>query len=250
MNYSAEAIDSLKRIKGDCEFKNVLQTIEHSVKFDMTEGELLTRDIPDYSKASIRLPYDKLSIELMVRVGNSFTDSVLIPSVFTYEKSKNGIITSRAFKSKGMWSLDSTLYLMLGRTVGEFDVKPKIIMNGERHRDDECILVASLVMKALLILNSILDCSNIEAVTVEPRIKSQWGKRKKKLNRFEYKELVIKESRSNRVSDHESEHANVCRRGHLRRGHIRNHPTAGKIWINACAVSGTGFIKKDYRITQ
>lgn len=39
-------------------------------------------------------------------------------------------------------------------------------------------------------------------------------------------------------------------RTHLRRGHIRQHPTAGRIWVNSCVVNPTaiGTVNKDYRI--
>ncbi|MEI7836952.1 MAG: hypothetical protein WCK05_11170, partial [Planctomycetota bacterium] len=40
-------------------------------------------------------------------------------------------------------------------------------------------------------------------------------------------------------------------RTHLRRGHIRRHPTAGRVWVNSTLVnpSALGSVNKDYAVT-
>jgi len=67
---------------------------------------------------------------------------------------------------------------------------------------------------------------------------------------FSYHVLEISERRDPAEDDLGGSHASP--RVHLRRGHIRKHPAAGSIWVNACVVGNKalGMVVKDYKVKK
>lgn len=70
-----------------------------------------------------------------------------------------------------------------------------------------------------------------------------------KLPIYETKMLVI-DTKATETSSGVSGGSHASPRQHLRRGHIRRHPTAGNLWINSCVVGdpSKGVINKSYAV--
>ena len=103
---------------------------------------------------------------------------------------------------------------------------------------------------AVLSLVEALSCTNVGIESIAPRKQNKSSARRGALPFDTYHTLMVKvngskEHRSGgRINDR-----NVARE-HLRRGHIRRHPSAGNIWINSCVVNAgaAGKIIKDYKV--
>lgn len=90
-----------------------------------------------------------------------------------------------------------------------------------------------------------LSCSNVTTEIVRPNREARAARPASTL--FDYHVLMIDPGRgSERGEDLGGTHASP--RTHLRRGHIRRHQTAGRIWVNSCVVNPTaiGTVNKDY----
>ena len=118
----------------------------------------------------------------------------------------------------------------------------------------EVLQDSTLEMMGLFEFLEALSCKNVIA---EPLEKIDHAKnirriRDGKLPIYETRILTIDTGR-NSGEKHDSwvgagDRASV--RQHLRRGHIRRHPTAGNIWVNSCVVgySELGVINKSYEV--
>lgn len=92
-----------------------------------------------------------------------------------------------------------------------------------------------------------LSCTNVTTELIRPNREARAARPESTL--FDYHVLMIRPG----AERHEGpalggSHASP--RTHLRRGHIRQHPTAGRIWVNSCVVNPTaiGTVNKDYEI--
>lgn len=91
-----------------------------------------------------------------------------------------------------------------------------------------------------------LSCRNVRAKKIEqPRLRKAGLSKGREF--FDYHVLTIDGAHGESQTLGGS-HASP--RFHLRRGHIRRHPTAGNVWVNACTVGdrSIGSVAKDYRI--
>lgn len=97
-----------------------------------------------------------------------------------------------------------------------------------------------------------LSCINVRTETRNYVDKSKNARRIKdgKLPIYETKILTVDTSahHNEKLGMTVTDRASV--RQHLRRGHIRRHPTAGNIWVQACVVgySELGVINKSYKV--
>ena len=94
---------------------------------------------------------------------------------------------------------------------------------------------------------AVLSCTNVTTELVRPNREARAARPESTL--FDYHVLMIRPG----AERHEGpplggSHASP--RTHLRRGHIRQHPTAGRIWVNSCVVNPTaiGSVNKDYQL--
>lgn len=106
---------------------------------------------------------------------------------------------------------------------------------------DECNAVLELI--------EALSCSNVGHEVLPGRKQNKSAQKRGALPFDEYRTLVVK-TPSGIVSMAGSNGSRSESREHLRRGHIRNHPTAGKVWVNSCVVNAgaAGKIIKDYKV--
>ena len=118
---------------------------------------------------------------------------------------------------------------------------------------DHAAFLASTTATCVMELVEALTCKNISTEPLERIDQSKNARRIKdgKLPLYETKILTVdisysKDSKYNGITH--NDRASV--RQHLRRGHIRRHPTAGNIWVNACVVghSELGVIDKQYAV--
>lgn len=94
-----------------------------------------------------------------------------------------------------------------------------------------------------------LACTNVTTEILRPNREARAARPASTL--FDYHVLVLDPSRVREPGeDRGGTHASP--RTHLRRGHIRRHPTAGRIWVNQCVVAPTsiGTVNKDYRVKR
>ena len=125
-------------------------------------------------------------------------------------------------------------------------VVPTVVFNFSRLYEDKGLPAdwrsaakADLAYEAtcLIALLEALACSNVEAQAI-PRKPLNKHQRRSGVPEFDtYHELVVRASGGLRQSNDRSSGGGGARREHLRRGHIRHHPTAGNIWVNSCVVN-------------
>lgn len=113
------------------------------------------------------------------------------------------------------------------------------------------IKMSGYITRDLLEFVEALSCSNVVIDTLDRPCVSKNIKRVKKgkLPFYEVKILTIKAS-TNVGIDTINAGFHTSPRQHLRRGHIRKHPTAGKIWVNSCVVGSAtnGVLHKIYQL--
>lgn len=107
------------------------------------------------------------------------------------------------------------------------------------------ISVAEVVMQVI----AALACKNVSTSirqASERLNKKRISKGKQPF--FTYRTIDLLLPRKDRSEPFGGSHAPP--RIHLRRGHIRRHPTAGQLWVNACVVGNKtlGMVGKDYRV--
>jgi hypothetical protein len=109
---------------------------------------------------------------------------------------------------------------------------------------------------AILQLCMVLNCQNIETITIPAPVKlNKKRAEKKKLPLYEYKVLQI--SKINKVKTNNLNPTKISPRMHIRRGHPRrifneNHEVKKLIWIESCIVGNknNGILEKSYTIKK
>lgn len=98
-------------------------------------------------------------------------------------------------------------------------------------------------------LMAALKCKNVSSVEIKPSIEANQLRRARgKQPFYSYHMLEIGGQATQQTPAAGGTHSSP--RIHLRRGHIRQHPTAGSVWVNACVVGNKelGMVAKDYRV--
>jgi hypothetical protein len=92
-----------------------------------------------------------------------------------------------------------------------------------------------------------LSCSNVTTELIRPNREARAARPESTL--FDYHVLMIRPG-AERHGGPPLGGSHASPRTHLRRGHIRQHPTAGRIWVNSCVVNPTaiGTVNKDYQL--
>ena len=101
-------------------------------------------------------------------------------------------------------------------------------------------------VNAVLELIEALSCSNVQHEPLPVRKLNKSAAKNGALPFDEYRVLTISSPSFGRSGGRSVDHR--APREHLRRGHIRKHPSAGNIWINSCVVNSgvEGKINKTY----
>lgn len=92
-----------------------------------------------------------------------------------------------------------------------------------------------------------LSCTNVTTEVIRPNREAHAIKPASTL--FDYHVLVLKPGAPHDPST-PGDGTHASPRTHLRRGHIRRHATAGRIWVNSCVVNpgAIGSVNKDYAV--
>jgi len=100
----------------------------------------------------------------------------------------------------------------------------------------------------VVLINSVMACSNITLIDNAPSRLKQSRVKKGKTPLFTYKTLHIKTSYTKGKNKGEGKHASP--RVHLRRGHIRTLNSGLTTWVQSCVVGdkSKGMVHKDYAV--
>ncbi len=95
----------------------------------------------------------------------------------------------------------------------------------------------------------VLACTNVSTDIIRPNREARLARPASTL--FDYHILMIRPG-AERGPSEDCGGSHASPRTHLRRGHIRRHPTAGRIWVNSTIVNPTaiGSVNKDYRVSR
>ena len=237
--------------------RSALDDLEHSIKFALGP----VSDLVDFSQTDkpdkIQLPFDLMAVECETVEGEDIvcvfkrTGPVTV-KFFVFIKGLTDPGFSRLdWCVPASWvEVDTSCNGGGMRICNQEEVSRVAELNGvEEAEVRRC--VKGLAQRAWLVLsalNSLLECRNIDTERIAPPIVTGLGRKKRKLLRFEYHVLVIRNHIANGRPGYSGSHRSP--RFHMRRGHIMRHPTAGKIWRSPCVVGSpeNGSIAKDYRV--
>lgn len=116
-------------------------------------------------------------------------------------------------------------------------------------QNTEFTLFFSQVLRLVYSTLALLECNNIETVT----IKKKRTKREKKSFDFpeiDYKVLALRADEKKYTSENNTGVTGTKKRQHLRRGHIRRLSSGKTTWVNSCIVGkdNESVLYKDYNI--
>jgi hypothetical protein len=276
MNYAAQAERGFRELapmavnrQTESILCSMADGIKNAVHFSLPDGGKI---FDDYLKGirgiEIHIPFKEITIEFFSKdpLSESNYRKVLIIAQED-EDSINvmGCVSSKA--SNGDWYLvpygisipilwDSDMGTTDDGEVG-FKCTPftpflddfqKITKDEESEHCKQAIVFVPYVMELI----EALSCINVRTEIRSPVDKSKNARRIKdgKLPIYETRILTVDTSahHNEKLGMTVTDRASV--RQHLRRGHIRRHPTAGNIWVQSCVVgySELGVINKSYEV--
>lgn len=218
-------------------------------------------------EAELRLPYEKLVIE--------FSDPTAKTILFCQEIRKGGQDNSIAIISLVKGKHDTGFCLsraacFLDTTVYEYESSnessgPKVrikpfdpidmtlltkeskLVESEVDYSDMLLDIKQFLVLPVLELIEALSCKN---VTSEYLPHKHSAAKHAALGFDEYRVLTITVAGCRSIGNAKHTGGHASPREHLRRGHIRRHPTAGNIWINSMVVNAGvgGVIRKTYKM--
>ena len=276
--------------KEDCEAARYMaKSIRDSVHFAINDGGHIFDDqYHGLVGREIRLPFPSITLEYFVKDGGyliedqnvntrvskrliiaeDFVDSILISAAFFHDKFKEWAPCPVVARVPYAWDsgIDDSKLIKdsTGKLCRPFNAEIKEFfpelckMAVEQHGGDNVIAHKMLSrdisgeVSAILELIEALSCKNISTESINKVDQAKANRRFKngKLPLYETKILTVdtRYSESGQSGTTHTDRASV--RQHLRRGHIRRHPTAGNIWVQSCVVgySELGVINKSYEV--
>ncbi len=282
--YCREFADLLKPIKGaEIDYGAALlmaELIKKSQHFALPDGGLILDDgYKGIIGEELRLPHNPMTIEYFVKDGGEIaingnvSSSKRLAVAFDMDEDRIVVITAFFADKENTWCI-TPLSAVLPRICVTQDLPRRIesdgsvsqsyvaqaipmfpfILNesGSKHDDPGLIKDTMAEVSALLELLEALSCRNVSTEVVNKIDAAKQAKRIKqgKLPFYETHILVVDGKSSGSHSSNGQ--TGITVRQHLRRGHIRKHPTAGNIWVNACVVGSAenGKIEKQYHVTH
>jgi hypothetical protein len=265
--------------------KSILATADRAVKFTLPNGGRLFETEFTHIPDELRLPFPSILLEYSMdgfgggpaeRVYGE--DSVYCPKRICIATENEDMIQVNAINcivanGKTSWGISPYTVFITRLKEGERVLRPDYAPNSKTIEGLGMQIVAAQYLRgvglsereiieagmidtadetnAVLAFMEIMNCSNVETETLPKPAMNKSAARRGVLPFDSYRILTIK----NRHATGDGHgHASVItqRREHLRRGHIRNHPTAGRIWVNSCVVNAGvgGKIYKDYVVHE
>lgn len=274
-NYSAEAIESLRLGMGlnspDLEALILTLTgiLESAHKFVLPDnGELFGPEIQPYMVGGARLPFPEVVIEYACKPNPNdraptpdeirVTKRILVCAEQTFAGFGTGIAAYSILFHNGEWNPSSigifTEYVDRDqeptiRIISKGSLASDFLARYPDRREAETVAIRNsfLEMRALFQLLAALSCTNVTTELIRPNREARAARPESTL--FDYHVLMIRPG-AERHEGNPLGGSHASPRTHLRRGHIRQHQTAGRIWVNSCVVNPTaiGTVNKDYRI--
>ena len=264
-NYSAEAISDLtsKYVIDDHSLAGyvdeLLDSLTSGHKFILPDnGELLGRDLTPAMTAGQRLPFPVTVLEMRVRriSGVIPPDKFYSPGEIVVcreglrEDGTSGFNIATLSKVDGLWA--PARFTIFAPYAPSDDFHVSMAYKRTPPPDftvDTCINHYRHALRAVLQLNAALSCTNVTTELIRPNREARAARPESTL--FDYHVLMIRPG----AERHEGPSlggSHASPRTHLRRGHIRQHPTAGRIWVNSCVVNPTaiGSVNKDYQLQR
>lgn len=272
-NYAAQAENDLR--KAAKEFASVndadrasamLHTankIKKAVHFSMPDNaEILNDGFKGIRGEEIHLPYKLITVEFFFRDGllsqNTSTKYIVIAEEFDEHIN---ILTCQFVHDVNKWGVQNMFIQVPIRWDADSVQDNKVhkykclaypLLDDMDAKSMEAEAQwATVTSSSVLELIEALSCSNVTHEPIEkinPAVNAR-RIRDGKLPLYETRCLVINAGKSVGVGNGiGGTHGSP--RQHLRRGHIRRHPTAGNIWVNSCVVGSSelGVIEKQYAV--
>lgn len=265
--YSAEAIPDIMAQAVACKDRypgtatalwEMATCLEVAHKFALPEGGLLFSETTAAMQETWRPPFDWTAFEW---------DASSKKRIALCVATKDQAVIHKVCKIDGVWTPDP---FAIGFALNEDRLAPFVFTCGpcetgiallalgevgvellgglgrEARREkvlDSLGRTISVVMQAC----AALSCTNVTTEVIRPNREAHAIKPASTL--FDYHVLVLKPGASHDPST-PGDGTHASPRTHLRRGHIRRHPTAGRIWVNSCVVNpgAIGSVNKDYAV--
>lgn len=249
--------------------KSLAMAYKDAEKFILPEYGLIMNDSLkglENFEAELRLPYETLVIEF----SDPTAKTILLCHEIRKDEQNNSIAIISLVKgkhdvgfclSRAACFLDTTLY---GYENTEVAFGPKVhikpfdpidmtlltketkLVDSEAEYSDMLLDIKQFLVLPVLELIEALSCKN---VTSEYLPHKHSAAKHAALGFDEYRVLTIRTKAAHAIGDAKYTGGHASPREHLRRGHIRRHPTAGNIWINSMVVNAGvgGVIRKTYK---
>jgi len=275
LNYSTQAIGDLRAIvaplakeknwpeaAGLCE--SIADKIEASHKFLLPFGGRLFDDIDLGTVLPVfRLPFPVITIESTV--ADAATNVRIKILIVCHEVQRASDVVCAIWALQSVTHRHVPQWYPLGGLAVAYGQTPKRLENGhyafnwqflpigEVPIDDDSIAQNNLKAAgdSVFQLCAALKCSNVSTERLDPPVKLQAKRAKEgKLPLFSYHILTVGNANPTAHTGATGSHSSP--RTHLRRGHIRNHPTAGFVWVQSCVVNpgAKGSVNKDYAVVR
>ena len=276
--------------KDDCDMaKCMALAIKNSVHFAINDGGHIFDDAyKGLVGNEIRLPFPSITLEYFVKDGGylsedenvnirvskrlilaeDFVDSILVSAVFFHDETKRWSPCPVLARIPYAWDngIDDTKLIRdpAGKLCRPFNAEvrelyPKLYRMAVEQNNGDINYTHKMLSRdisgevsAILELIEALSCKNITTEPINKIDQAKANRRFKdgKLPLYETRILTVDTSayHNEKLGMTATDRASV--RQHLRRGHIRRHPTAGNIWVNSCVVGHAelGVINKSYDV--
>tara|TARA_Y100000310_G_scaffold328739_1_gene397350 strand:- start:3451 stop:4344 length:894 start_codon:yes stop_codon:yes gene_type:complete len=273
------------RVKDSVGLRRIANGVTDAEHFIMPDsGRILEDNLKGIAGSKIRLPYPNITLEYYAPQDDIKPGQYSVPKrVLWASETTEGIQCVAGGKGQIStfwephpvgcivpyeWSDTSNINLLVGHDTGKIQIAmtPFIITSEHKeminnHALRKGIGVMDMVklsiedicdeVTALLELIEALTCSNVHAASpskTKTGMNRQWC-RKNKIPFFKTKVLVI-DTNKQAPGAGKPTGGHASPRQHLRRGHIRRHPSAGNIWINSTVVGSPtdGHTDKLYKV--
>jgi len=246
--------------------------IKQAIHFAIPDGgKILMDNLRGIRGEEIHLPFKKITVEFFYDKYSQETSDIddLISSKYLIlaEEFENeiSVVTCQFDNKKKKWGMQNVAIFIpinwdsdKGKTFDGLDgvgCRSMSLTNPSDVDSDEfqfTSLVASITAPSILALIEALSCKNVgtESINRIDQTKADKRVRAGKLPFYETKILTVETNYESKVSNRTIPTDRAVVRQHLRRGHIRRHPTAGNIWVNSCVVGHPelGVIEKQYKV--
>lgn len=223
------------------------------------EGELLDDSLKGLKGKTINLPFSVITVEhyspikqeKILLLASDDDDAILIMACFNRPHTNTHLWYPEPYSIKLPKDINVTNERYTGTMNCRVTAKGMYEYNKQKGiPDDEFAQRIGTYERNIEEMIEVLSCRNVTTANHQDASPVNASRIKAgKLPLYETKMLVI-DTKATGTSNGGSGGSHASPRQHLRRGHIRRHPTAGNLWINSCVVGdpSKGVINKSYAV--